>query len=168
MVQQQGVQMFLIPGTKSAMKENLTHSVESNAKMNVDAEGHSCLRDGFLSTIGDGAGADTPTLAAPGPTPLPLCSPGQMMGPMPAMSSQGYGMLGPMSSNGFPSPSQFGDGSSNHGGADDCSESQLKELAWRVKRGENQLKLGLQQLGLMQSVDQDLGHIHGAPLCKCS
>ena len=155
--------MFLIPGTKSAMRENLSHSVESNAKMNVDATGHAALREGVLSTIGDGVGSDMPTLPSSIPTPLPLCSPGQMMGPM---SSQGFGM-GPMSSDGFPSPSQFGDGSSNHGGSDDCTEAQLKELAWKVKRGENQLKLGLQQLGLMQSVDQDLGDIHGGPLCKC-
>ena len=144
--------------------------MSSTAKLVTDSGGHQALKEGSLSEaacpgfVASSASSSSSMALPTCPAPMPLTYAG--LGVPSNGSAYGVGAvpicMGPTSSNGFPSPASgphFGDASSAgsvFGDESGCSESQTKELAWKVKKGENSVKLGLQQMGLMQGSAQDL------------
>ena len=126
----QGVQLFMIPGFKSSVKDSVTQVMESNASMDVDANGHDCMKEA-LSTLP--AQEVAPALTS-------LHSPS-------SASAAGSSLVG----NPFMPPiaDQLSVVSTS------LEDGDLEELGLKVKRADNLIKIGLQHLMPMQNHSED-------------
>ena len=123
---QQGVQMFMIPTSKSTCQESVAQEIHADAHLSCDEEAYEALREplGIMDTA-----------------------------PLPAIASPSSASC--QASSSFPT-ANLGDFSAAATPGVDCSDEDLKEVAVSQKRSENLLKVGFSLLPPMKDHPEDL------------
>ena len=136
--------MFMIPGSKSSVKESLEQTIGSTSQIEIDENCHMALKDGGLSTL-----APSDALAS-----IPLNSSGLSSAGMDALATTGATSMVPLAAPTGMVP-LIDEMNESLGG--EIDKEDLQEMTIQVKRGENCLKLGVHLLPTLKGSEQDLG-----------
>ena len=144
MALKQGVQMFMIPTSKSSCKETISQEITAGGTLQVDEEAYEIFKEPLGNITGE---SSLPAIGSP--------------------TSSCHGSLAAMPISGCPTSSLaaigFGEASSTASGLDECDEEEVKDLGLKIKRCENLLKVGLSVLTPMKDESQESLQDNGDP-----